>query len=126
MRLISGVYFHFLIVSHNCLEKLPQQKDNLGITYLESYDLRGNAFNPLALLHLHVQSEATLESAFNIHVGEKLFIPSVEEDLKWGLCKKQTENYVITFSLNLNLICFSSINFILLVLYLLWDIKHEK
>jgi len=34
MRLISGAYFHFLIVSHSCLEKLPQHKDNLGITYL--------------------------------------------------------------------------------------------
>jgi len=54
--------------------------------------LRGNAFNPLALPHLHVQSEATLESPFNIHVGEKLFIPSTEEDLKRRLCQNQTEN----------------------------------
>jgi hypothetical protein len=58
------------------------------------YDLRGNAFNPLALPHLHIQSEATLESLFNNHVGEKLCIPSTEEDLKRVLCPNQTENHL--------------------------------
>jgi hypothetical protein len=70
----------------------------------------------VALPHLHVQSEATLESPFNIHVGEKLFIPATEEDLKWGLCQNQTENYVITYSLNLNLISFSSIHTLIFVM----------